>query len=84
MDLTHIGGTVMKLALNTFVYEVAKAPIDRTLESAKQFGFTCIEYAAYHAGDPTTMNPGQRRTVIQRFHDSGFHSSQLLVFQIQL
>jgi len=69
----------MHLALNTFVYEVAQEPIERTIESAKQFGFTYIDYAAYHAGDPTLMTADQRRAVIQRFHDSGSYSSQLLL-----
>lgn len=38
---------MIKLRLNTLVYEVAKGPIERTLESAREFGFAYIEYAAW-------------------------------------
>ena len=69
----------MRLGLNTFVYEVAKAPIEQTLQSARRFGFTYIDYAAYHAGDPTLMSAEQRKTVLRTFEDSGFVSSQLLL-----
>ena len=43
------------------------------------WGNGSAEYAAYHDGDPTLMTPDQRRAVIQRFHDNGFYSSQLLL-----
>jgi sugar phosphate isomerase/epimerase len=69
----------MRLGLNTFVYEVAQVPIEQTLKSAKQFGFTYIDYAAYHAGDPTLMSAEQRKMVLHMFEDSGFVSSQLLL-----
>jgi sugar phosphate isomerase/epimerase len=69
----------MRLALNTFVYEVAQVPIKQTLHSAGQFGFTYIEYAAYGFGDPTRMSKGQRKEVIQLFKDNGLQSSQLLL-----
>jgi len=36
----------MRLALNTFVYEVAQVPVEQALQSALRFGFTFIEYAA--------------------------------------
>ena len=45
----------MKLALNTYVYEVAKWPIEKTLASAKRMGFKYTEYAACGSGDPTKM-----------------------------
>jgi len=73
----------MYLALNTFVYEVAQAPIEQTLDSAKKFGFTYVEYAAYHAGDPTLMSAQQRQDVIRRFKDYGLHSSQLLLAETE-
>lgn len=69
----------MRLALNTFVYEVAQVPIEQTLHSASRFGFTYIEYAAYGFGDPTQMGKGQRKEVIQLFKDNGLQSSQLLL-----
>jgi sugar phosphate isomerase/epimerase len=69
----------MRLGLNTFVYEVAQVPIEQTLRSAGRFGFTYIDYAAYHAGDPTLMNAAQRKTVLRMFEDGGFVSSQLLL-----
>ena len=69
----------MRLALNTFVYEVGKAPIEQTLRSASRFGFTYLEYAAYHAGDPTLMTAGQRRDVIQMCRGYGLQCSQLLL-----
>jgi sugar phosphate isomerase/epimerase len=69
----------MRLGLNTFVYEVAQVPIEQTLRSAGRFGFTYIDYAAYHAGDPTLMSAAQRKTVLRMFEDSGFVSSQLLL-----
>ena len=69
----------MRLALNTFVYEVGRVPIAQALRSAHRFGFTFIEYAAYHSGDPTLMSPGQRRDVVQMFKDYGLQSSQLLL-----
>jgi hypothetical protein len=36
----------MKLAFNTYVYEVAKWPIEKTLESAHRLGFRYTEYTA--------------------------------------
>jgi sugar phosphate isomerase/epimerase len=69
----------MKLALNTFVYEVASTPIEQTLLSAAKLGFRYVEYAAYRAGDPTLMSPEQRKRVLQLFRDNGLASSQLLL-----
>lgn len=54
----------MYLGLNTFVYEIAKVPIEKALQSASQFGFRFIEYAAYHSGDPTLMNKDRRNEVV--------------------
>jgi sugar phosphate isomerase/epimerase len=69
----------MKLALNTFVYEVGRSPIEETLNSAAKFGFTYVEYAAYHAGDPTLMSAEKRKDVVRRFEDNGLICSQLLL-----
>ena len=69
----------MRLALNTFVYEVAQVPIDQALDSASDLGFTWIEYAAYHSGDPTLMDRGRQREVMHMFQDKGLRCSQLLL-----
>jgi sugar phosphate isomerase/epimerase len=73
----------MYLALNTFVYEIAKAPIERALQSASTFGFRFIEYAAYHSGDPTLMDKDRRKEVARILKDSGLESSQLLLLNTQ-
>ena len=49
----------MKLALNTYVYEVAKWPIEKTLKSAAHMGFKHTEYAACGSGDPDQDERGQ-------------------------
>ena len=69
----------MRLALNTFCYEVGHVEIERTMESASRFGFTFIDYAAFGSGDPTTMPPGKRRDVVKRLKDLGLRCSQLLM-----
>ncbi len=69
----------MFLALNTFVYEVARVPIQEALQSASTFGFRFIEYAAYQSGDPTQMGEAQRREIIRQFRDRGLACSQLLL-----
>lgn len=69
----------MKLALNTFVYEVAGWPTEKALASARRFAFRYIEYAAYHDGDPTLMSAEKRRRVVQLFKDYGLECSQLLL-----
>lgn len=73
----------MYLALNTFVYEIAKAPIEKALHSADKFGFRFIEYAAYQSGDPTLMNRDKRNEVIRIFKDKGLECSQLLLVNTQ-
>ena len=52
----------MKLALNTYVYEVAKWPIEKTIESAARLGFNYTEYAACGSGDPTRMPASAARS----------------------
>lgn len=66
----------MKLALNTYVYEVAKWPIEKTLRSARRQGFKHTEYAACGSGDPTRMSARKRREVVKLSRDLGLHSSQ--------
>lgn len=73
----------MYLALNTFVYEIAKVPIEKALHSASRFGFRFIEYAAYRSGDATLMNKDRQREVIRILKDSGLESCQLLLVNTQ-
>ena len=73
----------MKLAFNTYVYEVAKWPIEKTLRSAHRMGFRYTEYVACGSGDPTTMKAGKRRDVIKLHRDLGLHSSQLLLANVE-
>ncbi len=73
----------MKLAFNTYVYEVAKWPIEKTLASAGRFGFKYTEYVACGSGDPTMMTPEKRRDVIKMHHDYGLECSQLLLANVE-
>lgn len=69
----------MYLALNTFVYEVGKVPVEKALQSACKFGFKFIEYAAYDSGDPMTMSKNRISEVIRIFKDNGLQCSQMLL-----
>jgi hypothetical protein len=62
----------MRLALNTFVYEVGRIPVEKTLRSACKFGFEFIDYAAYHSGDPTLMDKAKRGEVVSIFRSAEF------------
>jgi len=73
----------MYLGLNTFVYEIAKVPIEQALQSASKFGFRFIEYAAYHSGDPTLMNKDRRNEVVRVLKGNGLESTQLLLVNTQ-
>ncbi len=69
----------MRLALNTFVYEVGKVLIEEALQSAARLGFTFVEYAAYDSGDPTSMDKARRSEVVKIFKDNGLECSQMLL-----
>jgi sugar phosphate isomerase/epimerase len=73
----------VKLALNTYVYEVGKVPVQRALRSAADFGFTFVEYAACGSGDPTTMGEDGRAEIAATFRDNGLQSAQLLLIHTQ-
>ncbi len=73
----------MKLALNTYVYEVGKVDVMRALQSAVGLGFTYIEYAACGSGDPTAVGKRKRRQIVKTFRDNGLASSQLLLIYTQ-
>ena len=49
----------MKLAFNTYVYEVAKWPIEKTLASAQRLGFKYTEYAACDSGRSDADDAGE-------------------------
>ena len=69
----------MRLALNTFVYEVGKVPIEKALQSACEFGFEFTDYAAYHSGDPVLMDKARQNEIISMFKDNGLQCSQMLL-----
>jgi sugar phosphate isomerase/epimerase len=73
----------MRLAINTFVYEVGKVPIKTALTSAKKFGFKFVDLAAYQSGDPTLMSKVEKKDLTKMFKDFGFESSQLLLVNTQ-
>jgi sugar phosphate isomerase/epimerase len=73
----------MNLALNTYVYEVAQWPIEKTLKSARRLGFRYTEFAACGAGDPTLMSTWKRREVARLHRDLGLSSSQLLLANVE-
>ena len=73
----------MRLALNTFVYEVGKIPIEKALQSACNFGFEFIEYAAYDSGDPASMSKAKQNEIIKFFKDNGLKCSQMLLAQTE-
>jgi sugar phosphate isomerase/epimerase len=73
----------MNLALNTYVYEVAKWPIETTLKSAQRMNFRYTEYAACGSGDPTLMNVGKRRELVKMHRDLGLYSSQMLLAEVE-
>jgi sugar phosphate isomerase/epimerase len=73
----------MRLAINTFVYEVGKVCIKTALTSAKKFGFEFVDLAAYHSGDPMLISKAESKDLIRMFKDFGFKSSQLLLVNTQ-
>ncbi|MBE0477992.1 sugar phosphate isomerase/epimerase [Candidatus Aerophobetes bacterium] len=73
----------MRLALNTFVYEVGKVPVKKALKSAKKFGFEFVDLAAYNSGDPTLMSKVDKEDLLKIFQDFGLKSSQLLLVNTQ-
>lgn len=73
----------MNLGFNTYVYEVAGWPIEKTLNSAGKLGFRYTEYAACGAGDPTKMSAQERREVLRLNADLGLYSSQMLLAEVE-
>ena len=73
----------MKLALNTFAYEVAHVPAEEWVRSARKFGFRCVEWAAYDQGDPSGMDKARRRDLAAMFDDNGLYCAQMLLTNVQ-
>ena len=73
----------MNLALNTYVYEVARWPIEKTLKSAHRMRFKYTEYAACGSGDPTLMRASKRRELVKMHRDFGLMSSQMLLAEVE-
>lgn len=73
----------MRLSLGTYVYEVARWPIEKTLKSAADFGFTFTDHAAGDAGDPCLMSPSQRKDVAKMYRNLGLRVSQMLLVHCQ-
>ena len=73
----------MNLALNTYVYAVAKDHIMKALRSAVDFGFRYVEYAACDSADPTIISRQERGDIVGFFRDNGLQSSQLLLVHTQ-
>lgn len=73
----------MKLAFNTYIFEVAGWPIEKTLRSAAKLGFKYVEYAACGAGDPTLMDARKRRDTVKLFQDLGLSCAQLLLIETE-
>ncbi|MEI6157631.1 MAG: sugar phosphate isomerase/epimerase [Atribacterota bacterium] len=69
----------MKLGINTFLYELAKYPFQKTLESVKNLGFQYVDVVAYNSLDPTRMTAGEKKNFLNQFKDLGLVSSQLLM-----
>jgi sugar phosphate isomerase/epimerase len=69
----------MKLAMNTFVFEVAEVGIEETIKSAEKFGFRYMDWAAYKLGNPDTFSKQKRSDVVKMFKDAGLHCSQMLL-----
>jgi sugar phosphate isomerase/epimerase len=73
----------MKLAFNTYVYEVGRWTIEKTLASASNLGFRYLEYAACGSGDPTLMDRSRQKEVIRMIKDKGLESNQLLLIHTE-
>ncbi len=69
----------MKLAVNTFAYEVGGWTIPKTFESAKRLGFTHMEFAAWGKHDPALLGKQERKDLIKSFRDNGLQCAQMIL-----
>jgi len=73
----------MKLAFSNYVYEVASWPIEKTLASARRFGFTYTEFAPVGSVELSDMSAARRCEVIRIHKDHGLRSAQLLLVNVR-
>jgi len=73
----------MKLALNTFAYEVAHVKAEDWVRSAKKLGFRYVEWAAYEQGDPSSMDKTRRRDLAAMFDGDGLYCAQMLLTNVE-
>jgi sugar phosphate isomerase/epimerase len=73
----------MKLSLNTYLFECARVPIQKTLPSVKEFGFSLVDLAGINSGDPTLMNTKQRKDIVSMMNDLGLKLSQFQLAHTQ-
>jgi sugar phosphate isomerase/epimerase len=73
----------MKLAFSNYVYEVARWPIEKTLESAHRFGFTYTEFAPVGSVELPSLSVERRREIIKIHKDYGFRCAQLLLINVR-
>jgi len=73
----------LKLAANTFVYEVGGVPVIEALQRIKDLGFWFVDLAAYGSADPVTMSDSFRKELVDVFQSLGLQSSQLLLVNTQ-
>jgi sugar phosphate isomerase/epimerase len=69
----------MKLALNTFVYDVAKWPAEQALRSAERFGFRYIEFSTYQSSSPDQMPTERRKEIARILRGTGIYVAQMLM-----
>jgi sugar phosphate isomerase/epimerase len=73
----------MKLAFSTYVYEVAKWPIEKTIKSAECLGFRYTEFVPCGSSDLTIMSAQRRREVVKIHKDCGLHCAQFLLVNVR-
>lgn len=73
----------MKLAFSNYVYEVAKWPIEKALDSARRFGFTYTEFAPVGSVDIAKLSTERRREIIRIHNDNGLRCAQLLLVGVR-
>ena len=69
----------MRLAANTYVFEMASSPVAETFKAINEFGFKHVDLAIHGNGDVTEMSEGQRKDYIEMFKGYGLASSQMIM-----
>jgi len=73
----------MKLALNTFIYEVGRMKAEEWVKSAKRFRFNYIEWTAYQQGNPIEFDKARRKNLVAMFRESGLYCAQMLLTNVE-